>query len=76
MRPAAVWGFSSEGAAPGESWDLTVIPQLCQHAPVRRYAAAASGGDSTDEVLDTIQDGKAYLIEMKTEVVKETFRRK
>jgi hypothetical protein len=33
-------------------------------------------GISTDEVLDTIQDGKACLIEMKTEVVKETFRRK
>jgi hypothetical protein len=32
-------------------------------------------GISTDEVLDAIQDGNAYLVEMKTEVVKETFRR-
>jgi hypothetical protein len=32
-------------------------------------------GISTDEVLEAIQDRKAYLIDMKTEVVKETFRR-
>jgi hypothetical protein len=32
-------------------------------------------GISTNEVLDAIQDGNAHLVEMKTEVVKETFRR-
>jgi hypothetical protein len=32
-------------------------------------------GISTEEVIDAIQDGNAYLVEMKTEVVKETFRR-